>query len=384
MKTTEWWYVPQLHNTHVEALRRYKYSGEDRSVLRRYVMNDVYERVVYAFPPWVAPNSITLGGLLLVVLSHAQLLYYSVDLSRAAPRGAYALAAITLFSYMVLDNLDGKQARRTNSSSALGQLFDHGCDALNVTLSGMSMLAAMQAGCDGESMLLLLVLGHAMLFMATVEEYVTGSMVLRAINGPNEGIVLLCVMYALTAAAGPSVWHRRVHDAIALRRVATAMALLASTHAVVGNIIGMVQHARRRGLHARHALCNALQLSQPLLLHSALFLGTAVAAPRVFARCGVALMWMAGAAMFDVVTRVMLAHLARCEFPRASPLLVPAAVACGAVVGAERGVVGMCVAHAVVAGALGGAAAYNAWRACCVLRQLCDAMRVRCFSLKRG
>jgi ethanolaminephosphotransferase len=27
--------------------------------------------------------------------------------------------------------VDGKQARRTNSSSPLGQLFDHGCDAIN-------------------------------------------------------------------------------------------------------------------------------------------------------------------------------------------------------------------------------------------------------------
>lgn len=26
--------------------------------------------------------------------------------------------------------MDGKQARRTGSSSPLGQLFDHGCDAL--------------------------------------------------------------------------------------------------------------------------------------------------------------------------------------------------------------------------------------------------------------
>jgi len=30
----------------------------------------------------------------------------------------------------MFDNLDGKQARRTNTSSPLGLLFDHGCDAL--------------------------------------------------------------------------------------------------------------------------------------------------------------------------------------------------------------------------------------------------------------
>lgn len=30
-----------------------------------------------------------------------------------------------------LDAVDGKQARRTNSSSPLGQLFDHGCDSFS-------------------------------------------------------------------------------------------------------------------------------------------------------------------------------------------------------------------------------------------------------------
>jgi ethanolaminephosphotransferase len=33
-----------------------------------------------------------------------------------------------------LDAVDGKQARRTNQSSPLGQLFDHGCDAINSSL----------------------------------------------------------------------------------------------------------------------------------------------------------------------------------------------------------------------------------------------------------
>ncbi len=30
----------------------------------------------------------------------------------------------------MLDNMDGKQARRTGTSSPLGMMFDHGCDAL--------------------------------------------------------------------------------------------------------------------------------------------------------------------------------------------------------------------------------------------------------------
>ena len=39
--------------------------------------------------------------------------------------------AIGLFIYQTLDAIDGKQARRTNSSSPLGELFDHGCDGVS-------------------------------------------------------------------------------------------------------------------------------------------------------------------------------------------------------------------------------------------------------------
>lgn len=51
-----------------------------------------------------------------------------------------------------MDNMDGKQARRTGTSSALGLLFDHGCDAVNAGLLGPLILAmATQAGLAGGS-----------------------------------------------------------------------------------------------------------------------------------------------------------------------------------------------------------------------------------------
>lgn len=51
-----------------------------------------------------------------------------------APRWVYLFSAFCVISYCQLDCMDGKQARRTKSSSPLGQLFDHGCDALSVNI----------------------------------------------------------------------------------------------------------------------------------------------------------------------------------------------------------------------------------------------------------
>lgn len=43
-----------------------------------------------------------------------------------APSWVYFLSGLAVLMYLHLDCLDGKQARRTKSSSPLGQLFDHG------------------------------------------------------------------------------------------------------------------------------------------------------------------------------------------------------------------------------------------------------------------
>ncbi|KAI0566696.1 ethanolaminephosphotransferase [Gracilaria domingensis] len=394
----DWWYVPQLDAANIDTLRRYKYSGEDRSIMRQYVMNRMYNRLVYAFPAWVAPNTITLSGFILIIISHLQLVYYSVDLTQDAPRAVYAFACWALFSYMVLDNLDGKQARRTNSSSALGQLFDHGCDALNVTLSGMSLLATLQMGCNTASMIMVLTLGHTMLFMATLEEYMTGSMILRQFNGPNEGIMLLCGIYAFTAFMGPSMWRTdvqhwlpqwamgwriarilaplRVHDVIA------TVSHFATVHAVAGNMIGIAQHARQTGQNVLVSVLQTIRYSLPLALYSMMYLPVSVVAPRNFAHYGVALMWTSGGAMYDVITRMMLARLAGSAYPWLPVLLVPSAIGCAAVVGGEWGMLQRSVVDGAVWGAVAMVAAYNTWRARCVIRQMCEALGVRCFSLK--
>jgi len=48
-----------------------------------------------------------------------------------APRWAFFLCAVGLFVYQSLDAIDGKQARRTGTSTPLGELFDHGCDSIS-------------------------------------------------------------------------------------------------------------------------------------------------------------------------------------------------------------------------------------------------------------
>jgi ethanolaminephosphotransferase len=55
----------------------------------------------------------------------------------------------------VLDEMDGKQARKTGNSSPLGLLFDHGCDAFSASMITLMLLKVLRMGDNTLSMLVL-------------------------------------------------------------------------------------------------------------------------------------------------------------------------------------------------------------------------------------
>ena len=111
-----------------DALRNYKYVSSNKSLLDK-IMNPFWEYVITLFPVTIAPNLITLSGTIqfLGLMFVAQFFY---PLKTCPPGYIWILYALSLFIYQTMDAIDGKQARRTKQSSPLGQLFDHGNDAL--------------------------------------------------------------------------------------------------------------------------------------------------------------------------------------------------------------------------------------------------------------
>ena len=47
--------------------------------------------------------------------------------------------------FQTLDAIDGKQARRTKTSSPLGELFDHGCDSISTIFVATSVALTIHA-----------------------------------------------------------------------------------------------------------------------------------------------------------------------------------------------------------------------------------------------
>ena len=115
-----------------------------------------------------------------------------------------------MWLYSTFDNVDGKQARRTNSSSPLGELFDHVCDALNCSIGAVVQVAAMGLGVESKISMLIPFLSIFAFFLSTWEEYHTGTLFLGYINGPTEGLIISCCTMIISGIYGPSIWKTPV------------------------------------------------------------------------------------------------------------------------------------------------------------------------------
>jgi phosphatidylglycerophosphate synthase len=176
----------------VATARRYKYNGSDDSILGKLFMRRFWTWLIDFCPPGIAPNMITLIGLIFELASFIVSFHLSAALTQPLPDWACLVNAICLFFYQTLDSLDGKQARRTGSSSPLGQFFDHGCDALTAVFEMVKVAASLQLGNTQGTFLLVFITSIAF-FFTSFQEYVTHHFYLGHINGPTEGLILLMI-----------------------------------------------------------------------------------------------------------------------------------------------------------------------------------------------
>lgn len=198
--------LPPLTSTQKHALRSYKYSGCDNSLIYVHVTNPIYVSISETLPRWLAPNLITFTGFTAMLCAYAFMLYFSPTLHADVPGWVNVFGGCAIIFYQTLDAVDGKQARRTNSSSPLGLLFDHGCDATNAVLLTLQSATMMRVGAD--SPLTCLTVGCALLgfYSNTLEEFHIGELVLPVFNGPNEGLWILAILHWVTAYCGGAFW----------------------------------------------------------------------------------------------------------------------------------------------------------------------------------
>lgn len=206
--------VNALDSTSLVPLKTYQYKSVDKSLLSKYILNPYWTWCAQFMPRWLAPNVITLLGIIAIYINIACIEIYIPDLVSTAPSWVYFSFAFGLFFYQTMDNIDGKQARRTNMSSPLGELFDHGIDSLNCCLGGLVQAVCMGLGSSPQGALTTFSTCIAM-YLSTWETYHTHVLYLGVVNGPTEGIIIAVLFMLVTAVSGgPDIWRIYAGDAI--------------------------------------------------------------------------------------------------------------------------------------------------------------------------
>lgn len=318
------------------ALKEYKYSGVDHSLTSKYILKPFYTHVVIkCFPMSMAPNLITLTGFMFVIANFLTMLWYNPTLDQDCPNWVYYSWAVGLFLYQTFDAVDGSQARRTGQSGPLGELFDHGVDALNTSLEVLIFAASQNMG-QGWMTIMTLFASLLTFYVQTWDEYHTKTLTLGIVNGPVEGVLILVFVYALTGyMGGAHFWQqsmlgffgvpKNVLPAAIYELSFTQWYLVQGTVVLIFNTVesslNVIKARRGRGDRSRGALLGLLPFFGVwTLIPAYLYLH-----PNILHGHLVPFVLFAGIVNAYSVGRMITAHLVKLPFPYDNILALPLA-----------------------------------------------------------
>ncbi|XP_035898455.1 cholinephosphotransferase 1 isoform X6 [Anopheles stephensi] len=213
-----------LHPAQLKKLYDHKYSCTNVSLMDPF-LQPWWCWLVSKVPLWLAPNLITIVGLLINIITTLILISFSPTGREEPPRWASALCGIGLFIYQSLDAIDGKQARRTNSSSPLGELFDHGCDSISTVFVALSACISVQLGYYPGWMFFQCFCAMTLFYCAHWQTYVSGTLRFGRID-VTEAQCTIIGIHMISAVFGPSIWMTKIFGQFELWSTMAIMTIL--------------------------------------------------------------------------------------------------------------------------------------------------------------
>lgn len=251
------------------------------------------------------------------------------DLTGAPAWVCYSYA-FGVWAYSTMDNIDGKQARRTGTSSGLGELFDHGIDSLNCTLASLLETSAMALGPTRVGALTALVPCLPM-FFSTWETYHTHTLYLGYFNGPTEGLLLASLLMISSGLYGPQIWHQPIATLIGYDHILGTLSvkdlfptILLVAFAVAhlpSCVLNVVEARRAKNLPIAPVF---LEWTPMLLFCGALTAWLGSPYSTLLSENHLCLLCLTMSFVFGrMTTKMILAHLTRQPFPYWTSLLAP-------------------------------------------------------------
>lgn len=215
-----------LNEKQLKRLKEHSYSSCGNTILDPY-MQVWWEWVVQRLPYWLAPNCMTLAGLLIVIATAIIFIIYSPDAKQDIPPWLLVMGALSIFIYQTLDACDGKQARRTQTQSQLGELFDHGCDSLSTIFIALLVAVTLKLGSSPTTLFFQCVFAICLFYTAHWQTYVSGTLRFGKFD-VTEIQFSIMFMLIITALMGSSIWSY----------VMPVVNLKLSSLPIIGSVIG--------------------------------------------------------------------------------------------------------------------------------------------------
>ena len=200
-----WWYYNYIPKDMLAPLKAYRYRCYDTSPFNKLILHPFWNRIVQIIPLWVAPNTLTMMGFICSIIYFLVATYYdysfnasTIGSSENIPSFAWLMIALFLFLSHHLDGIDGKQARRTNSSSAIGELLDHGCDSWVLTFVALTGYSIVGRDIDGYGFTPIRFYAFvscwfAYWYLAQWEKLITGVLYLPWVSGKRRNIIIISI-----------------------------------------------------------------------------------------------------------------------------------------------------------------------------------------------
>lgn len=206
-----------LKEQELNNLNNFEYKSKNESISYNYIISPALNKVVEYIPNYIAPNLLTAISLFcnfisaIFVYKDSQFDYYK-ELSTST----LIIAAITHLLYIILDNLDGKQARKTKNSSPFGLLMDHGCDVFTTIFTGYTFSHVLLLGNDNFFNLTVFYGLYIGFFAITYEECINGFMFFGKISAVDDGNLILPIFYIFIAITGNSLIKYKIFNFMSL------------------------------------------------------------------------------------------------------------------------------------------------------------------------
>jgi len=228
-----------------DNVRNYKYKCTTDSLVYTYLLGPLANYSLKFTPPTVSPNTLTFLGFICNLIPFLMIQFTNADdMSVNIPRWLCIFGGFSQFVYMNFDNMDGKQARKTGSSSPLGMLYDHGLDSMNGWLMGMNLASCLRIG-NGTLTYTIMVLAPMLGFFFTIwEEYKLDILNFGYINPVDEGLTGLNLMMIFSGIVGCDWWLEDGVLGFKRNEVAAFSVCLVTVLGIIRNVYNVITKSK--------------------------------------------------------------------------------------------------------------------------------------------